>query len=307
MEDQRPKFSVIAIILPAALALSSACILLLTVQSASLSTLRSENDRETSRQAELSAALKVIRDQVEPAKKELASLLAEQGRLAEERKAALETISRAGALSQVVEQLRKDEAALSRRIDDLRKVLTEVSERLDSSRSAHLALERKLEQVRADKTDAESRLADVSAKESAASQRLAERERVISARDKIIAEKDKALAERDSEIGAVTGLLRRLEAQKKQIEGEISERRSEAKAIADQLAGLEREKVNLTELQRLRSERTDLIARLDGSRQELKVVEAAIREKESLRQELERTLGDLLAKRAAAEAAARKQ
>jgi chromosome segregation ATPase len=307
MEVEKSKFSSLAFFLPATLALSSACILFLTVNSASLNTLRSENDRETIRRAELSAALKLIREQLEPARAELVGINSERNRLNEERKSALEMISRAESFSRQIEQLKMDESALTRRLDELKRAQSEAADRLESTRGTQVAVERKISQASAEKSDAEARLAELSAKEAAASQRLAERERLVSTREKALAERDRTLVERESEIGTLSALIRRLEAQKRQLDSELAERGAEAKSITERIAGLERERINLSELQRLRSERTDLLTRLDGTRQELRTIEASVREKEAVRLELERAVGDLLAKRAAAEAALRKQ
>lgn len=299
MEESRFKIPVTAVVLPGALLLSSAIILFLTVQGANLATLRSENEKEAARQSELSASLKTVRDQIDPARRELSALAAEQAKIAEERKAALETIARAGALAQTVEQLRKDEASATKRLDDLRKAQTEATDKIEAAKTGIAALERKLEQARSDKAEADTRLSDVVARELAAVQKL-------TAREKALAEKDRTLSERDAELAAATGSAKRLEAQKRQLETEISEKRTEAKSVADQLAKLDGEKVAAADMQRLRAEKTELAAKVDQLRQELRFTEASLKEKEDLKRRLEQSIADLTVRKNSTEAAAKK-
>ena len=94
-KENKPNFTAIA--LPAALLTSSACLLWLTMQSTSLSTLRGENEKESARQSELSAQVRNLRAQDEAARSELATQRAEQLKLAEEKKSATEIISRSTA------------------------------------------------------------------------------------------------------------------------------------------------------------------------------------------------------------------
>lgn len=233
MEDSRPKFSLTAVVLPAALLVGSASILFLTVQSANLATLRTENDRELFRQAELAGSLKALRDQVEQVRHDVAAATAEQARLAEEKKSAQGVISRAAALGRSVEQLRAEELATSKRVDELRRDEAKVSDQLGASRSDLASLEGKLRKASADRLEAEAKLAETLAKESAVAQKSAERERALVAREKELSDKDRLVAERDAEVAASSVGVKRLESQKRQLEVEIAERKAEVKALAD--------------------------------------------------------------------------
>lgn len=306
MEESRSKIPVTAVALPAALLLSSAIFLFLTVQGANLATLRSENEKEAARQSELSASLKTVRAQIDPARRELSALTAEQAKIAEDRKSALETIARAGALAQTVEQIRRDEASATKRLDDLRKAQGEATDKAEAARTGLATLERKLEQARAEKAEADSKLSDTVAREVAAVQKLAERERTILAREKVLAERDRALSERDAELAATTVAVKRLEAQKRQLETEISEKRTEAKSASDQLARVDGEKVAAADLQRLRADKAELVAKVDQLRQELRFNDASLREKEDLKRRLELSIADLTVQKTSAEAAAKK-
>ena len=306
MEESRFKIPVTAVVLPAALLLSSAIFLFLTVQGANLATLRSENEKEAARQSELSASLKTVRDQIDPARRELSALTAEQAKIAEDRKSALETIARAGALAQTVEQIRRDEASATNRLDDLRKAQSEATDKAEAVRNGLATLDRKLEQARADKAEAETKLSDTVAREVAAVQKLAERERTILAREKVLAERDRALSERDAELAAATVAVKRLEAQKRTLETEISEKRTEAKSASDQLARVDGEKVAAADLQRLQAEKAELVAKVDQLRQELRFNDASLREKEDLKKRLELSIAELTVRKNSAEAAAKK-
>jgi|GEM_PF-4324774 len=306
MEEPRFKIPVTAVVLPAALLLSSAIFLFLTVQGANLATLRSENEKEAARQSELSASLKTVRDQIDPARRELSALTAEQAKIAEDRKAALETIARAGALAQTVEQIRRDEASATKRLDDLRKAQGEATDKVEAARNGLATLDRKLEQARADKAEADTKLSDTVAREVAAVQKLAERERTILAREKVLAERDRALSERDAELAAATVAVKRLEAQKRTLETEISEKRTEAKSASDQLARVDGEKVAAADLQRLQAEKAELVAKVDQLRQELRFNDASLREKEDLKKRLELSIAELTVRKNSAEAAAKK-
>lgn len=293
MEESRFTISGTAVVLPVALLLCSASILYLTVQGSNLATLKSENDKEAARQSELSAALKTVRDQIDPARSELSALTAGQSRIADEKKAALETIARASALAQTVDQLKKDEASSSKRLDDLRRAQAEATDKLEVSRSSLANLERKIDQIRADKAEADGRLSDTISKEVAAVQKLADRERAIAAREKVLSERDRTLSERDAEIAAATAIAKRVETQKRQLEIEISEKRAEVKSVADQLAKLDGEKISALDLQRLRAEKIELMTKTDQLRQELRFIEANLKEKEDLRKRLESAIADL--------------
>ena len=306
MEKSSSPVSLTAIILPACLLIGLATTLFLTVHSASLATLRAENERELSRHAELAGSLKAIREQLEPAKRDLAAAATEQSRLAEEKKTATEVIARAAGIGQSLEQLRKDEAAAQRRLEEIRRTQNEASDKLDSSRATLASLEAKVRQISSDRSESEARLAETSAKEASLLQKVADRERILANREKSLAEKDRLIAERDAELAALNATVKRFETQKRQIESEILEKKTEAKSLSDQLAGLDRERVSANELQRLRSEKIDLAARIESMRQELRTAEAAFRERESSRQELERSIIELNARKNSADSGAKK-
>lgn len=306
MEESRFTISGTAIVLPVALLLCSASILYLTVQGANLATLRTENEKESARQSELSVTLKTVRDQIDPVRRELMTLTAEQARVADERKAAVQTIARASALAQTVDQLKKEETSASNRLEDLRRAQAEASVKIEASRTSLANLERKIEQIRGEKTEADSRLSDTVAKELGATQKLADRERTIAAREKVLSERDRALSERDAELAAAAAVVKRLDAQKRQLEIEIAEKRTEAKSVADQLANMDSSKVAAVDLQRLRTEKIELMTKTDQLRQDLRIIEANLKEKEDLRKRLELSIADLNVRKASTEPTNRK-
>lgn len=290
-----------SLILPAALFISSACVLFLTIQSASLATLRSENERESSRQAELAGSLKALRGQLEPAKLELANTAAELARLSEEQKSARDLISRASALSRSVEQFTAEESAAIRRLEETRKLQKESADRVDAARGELAAVGAQIRQLDANRREAETKLSDVTAKETAAAQRLQDRERTVAARERTLAEKERLVAEKDAEAASLSASVKRLDAEKRQLDTDIAARRSEAASLTQQLAGLDRDKVAVSEAQRVRAEFADLSARLGNTRQEVRNAEAALVEKEAARRELERVIGELNTRKSAAE------
>lgn len=220
-----------SLILPAALFISSACVLFLTIQSASLATLRSENERESSRQAELAGSLKALRGQLEPAKLELANTAAELARLSEEQKSARDLISRASALSRSVEQFTAEESAAIRRLEETRKLQKESADRVDAARGELAAVGAQIRQLDANRREAETKLSDVTAKETAAAQRLQDRERTVAARERTLAEKERLVAEKDAEAASLSASVKRLDAEKRQLDTDIAARRSEAASL----------------------------------------------------------------------------
>ena len=245
------KITVTGLLLPTAFVFGSLSLLYLLFNSASLSDIRTETEKEITRQAELASSLKSLREQIDPVRQELSDLKTEQTKLQDSKMASLEIIGRADGLSNAIEQLRASESAANKRLDELQKSETKTATRYESILKTIADEERKIEALKTQKAQSDARLSEALSKESAANQRLSSVKQ--------------AIALKEEELTGVT-----------------------------------------TQTQRLRTENADLTAKIGLARQELRTMDAQLREKESLRQELERTVAELITKKATAEAETKK-
>jgi chromosome segregation ATPase len=245
------KIPVTGFLLPTALVFGSLSLLYLLLNSASLSDIRAETEKEMSRQSELTSSLKSLREQIEPVRQELSDLKTEQTKLQDAKKASLEIIGRAEGLSNAIEQLRASESAATKRLDELQKSETKTTTRYESILKTISDEERKMEALKTQKAQSDARLTEALSKESAVNQRLS------SAKQAIVL--------KEEELTGVTA-----------------------------------------QTQRLRTENADLTAKIGLARQDLRTMDAQLREKESLRQELEKAVAELINKKATAEAETKK-
>ena len=245
------KITVTGLLLPTALVFGSLSLLYLLFNSASLSDIRIETEKEITRQSELASSLKSLREQIDPVRQELSDLKTEQTKLQDSKKASLEIISRAEGISNTIEQLKASESAATKRLDELQKSETKTAARYESTLKAIADEDRKVEALKSQKTQSDARLSEALSKESAANQRLSSVKQ--------------AVALKEEELTGVTA-----------------------------------------QTQRLRTENADLTAKVGLARQELRTIDAQIREKESLRQELEKAIADLITKKSTAEAETKK-
>ena len=367
------QMTVTGFILPTALIFGSISLLYLLFNSASLSDIRTETEKEITRQSELTSSLKLLREQVDPVRQELSDLKSEQIKLQDSKKTSLEIIARAEGVSNALEQIKLSESAAIKRLDELQKSENKTATRYESILKLIADEERKIEALKTQKAQSDSRLSEVLAKESAANQRLsslkqtttskeeeltamttqvrqelsdlkseqiklqdskktsleiiARAEGISNAIEKIRVSESAAIKRLDelqkSETKTATRydfLLKTIadeernlevfKTQKTQSEARLSEYLSKESAANQRLSSLKQtvtskeEELNAmtTQAQRLRTENADLTAKTGLSRQELRTTEAQIREKESLRQELEKAVADLIAKKATAEA-----
>jgi chromosome segregation ATPase len=245
------KIPVTGFLLPTALVFGSLSLLYLLLNSASLSDIREETEKEMSRQSELTSSLKSLREQIEPVRQELSDLKTERTKLQDAKKASLEIIGRAEGLSNAIEQLRASESAATKRLDELQKSETKTTTRYESILKTISDEERKMEALKTQKAQSDARLTEALSKESAVNQRLS------SAKQAIVL--------KEEELTGVTA-----------------------------------------QTQRLRTENADLTAKIGLARQDLRTMDAQLREKESLRQELEKAVAELINKKATAEAETKK-
>lgn len=245
------KTTVTGLLLPTALVVGSLSLLYLLFNSASLSDIRAETEKEITRQSELTSSLKLLREQIEPVRQELSDLKTEQTKLQDAKKASLEIIGRAEGLSNAIEQLRTSELAANKRLEELQKSETKTAARYESILKTIADEERKIETLKTQKSQSNAGLSEALSKESAANQRLSSVKQ--------------ATALKEEELTGVTA-----------------------------------------QTQRLRTENADLTAKIGLARQELRTIDAQLREKESLRQELEKAVAELINKKATAEAETKK-
>jgi chromosome segregation ATPase len=177
------KITVTGFLLPTALIFGSISLLYLLFNSASLSDIRTETEKEITRQSELTSSLKSLREQIDPVRQELSDLKTEQARLQDSKKTSLEIIARAEGLSNTIELIRISESAGIKRLDELQKSETKTSTRYESLLKTIADEERKIDALKTQKAQSDSRLSEALSKESAANQRLSALKQTVASKD----------------------------------------------------------------------------------------------------------------------------
>ena len=231
------KITITGFLLPTALVFGSLSLLYLLFNSASLSDIRTETEKELTRQSELASSLKSLREQIDPVRQELSDLKAEQAKLQDSKKTSLEIIVRAEGLSNAIEQLKASESASIKRLDELQKSETKTAARYDSLLKTIADEERKMEVFKTQKIQSEARLSEALSKESVANQRLTSLKQTVASKEEeltAMTTQAQRLRTENADLTAKTGLSRQeLRTTEAQIREKESLRQELERAVAD--------------------------------------------------------------------------